>query len=577
VILVEKPYQEIVMTMMYANHLKPDTFTQAEKLPGTNQEQNSAGGYTYVLDDFGQMARFLILGTEGGTYYASEKKLTRENAACVERCLAKNSIRAIDLIVDISVNGRAPKNDPAIFALALAASYNRETLNALHVYGPEDVRKYALSHLNAVCRTGTHLFQFVEACEVLRGWGKGLRNAVGNWYTEKTSDSLAYQLTKYQQRNGWSHRDVLRKAHVTPKDKLQDALFRYVITGKPGDRTFGRVVKRKNQRSEPAIYGPVGYLPDLIVAVEEAKKATEASEIARLIRDKGLVREVIPTQFLNDLDVWDALLRSGKGMPITAMVRNLGKMTSIGLLKTFSEGSKHVIETLTNPEILKASRIHPIALLMAHKIYAQGHGDKGSLIWTPNPLVANALEHAFYASFGHVEPTGKRFVIGVDVSGSMTWTSSKVVGTPFVAREAAAAMAMVIARTEPWCFIGGFHDSLVDLKITALDSLDSVMKKMGDCPAGPTDCAVPILWADKQVIQADCFVTMTDCETWAGKIHPSVALKNYRKKTGIFAKNAVFGFSATNVTIADPKDAGSMDFVGLDSATPQVLSEFVKG
>ena len=50
--------------------------------------------------------------------YASERQLTVENARCVEACLAADAARAVGTIVAISDAGRAPKNDPAIFALA---------------------------------------------------------------------------------------------------------------------------------------------------------------------------------------------------------------------------------------------------------------------------------------------------------------------------------------------------------------------------------------------------------------------------------------------------------------------------
>jgi 60 kDa SS-A/Ro ribonucleoprotein len=35
--------------------------------------------------------------------------------------------------------------------------------------------------------------------------------------------------------------------------------------------------------------------------------------------------------------------------------------------------------------------------------------------------------------------------------------------------------------------------------------------------------------------------------------------------------------TANDVSIADPKDAGMMDFVGFDSAAPQIMSDFIKG
>src|SRR5450756_2367141 len=94
---------------------------QSQPIPGSRQVPNSAGGYAYPIDDWARLQRFLVLGTEAGTYYATEQKLSRENAEAVVRCIAADGRRTVDQIVEVSRAGRAPKNGPAIFALALAA------------------------------------------------------------------------------------------------------------------------------------------------------------------------------------------------------------------------------------------------------------------------------------------------------------------------------------------------------------------------------------------------------------------------------------------------------------------------
>ena len=94
--------------------------------------------------------------------------------------------------------------------------------------------------------------------------------------------------------------------------------------------------------------------------------------------------------------VWDALL---KKMPMTAMIRNLNKMTAIGLLEEYNEQVQSVCEKLRNEEQLKKARIHPFNVLLALKQYESGHGDKGSLTWKANTKITKALEDAFYLSF----------------------------------------------------------------------------------------------------------------------------------------------------------------------------------
>ena len=96
------------------------------------------------------------------------------------------------------------------------------------------------------------------------------------------------------------------------------------------------------------------------------------------------------------LQIWRALLRK---MPLTAMIRNLGRMTSIGLLTGNNEETTNICNKLRDETVLAKARIHPFNVLVALKIYMDGHGERGSLTWEPNELIAEALESAFYLSF----------------------------------------------------------------------------------------------------------------------------------------------------------------------------------
>src|SRR5829696_10446896 len=86
-------------------------------IPGSDQVPNSAGGFAWAVDEWTRLRRFLVLGSEGGSYYASQWKLTRENALSIESCVRAGGKRAVEEIVRVSEEGLAPKNDPALFAL----------------------------------------------------------------------------------------------------------------------------------------------------------------------------------------------------------------------------------------------------------------------------------------------------------------------------------------------------------------------------------------------------------------------------------------------------------------------------
>lgn len=529
--------------MTYSKDLKPGVCT--EKVHGQNMIKGLGGGYGFEVDDLERLRRFLILGHEGGTYYADQRKLTVESVECLDRLAQSNPIGCVMEIANVSKAGRAPKNDPAIFALAYLASKTGTSVSLL-----------AMERLKDVCRTGTHLFDFLNNCKDLgRGWGSAFKREVGEWFNRHPM-SLAKQVTKYQQRNGWTMRDVLRKCHFNSPD--QNQVLRYVT-------------QRDKWWNEPC--NSEDPVTAFLLAVEEAKNpATTNGRRADLIREFELQREHMPTEALNDLDVWEALLEK---MPLTALIRNLGKMTSMGLLKPLSAASQRVANTLRDTEALKDQRVHPVAILLASRVYQSGHGVQGSLSWNPVQPIVGALDDAFYLAFDHVEPTNKRFLLGVDCSGSMEGWAANCVGSPLIkARIAAAVMAMLGARTEPNTHICGFSTSFIPLNIHSRMSLNEVIRVTQNVPFGRTNCAAPIEYATNNNLDVDCFCIYTDNETNHGS-HPYDALRRYRDKTGIPAKLAVFGFANSNFSVAKPDDKGMMDFVGFDAAVPTLLSEFV--
>lgn len=529
------------MTIDYSKHFQTRETPQYEKIPGKVMVKNSAGGYVYPVDAWAQLQRFLIIGTEGGTYYTREPQLTKENAQGAFECIQTDGERVVKMVVEISHEGRAPKNDPALFVLAMCAGT-----------GPAPTRKAALAALPQVARIGTHLFTFANYVQAFRGWGRGLRDAVANWYQDKPVDKLAYQAIKYQQRGGWSHRDLLRLAHPKTDDKARNAIYKWIVSG----------------------YEEGGNdLPEQIVAMELAKEPAQTGQsIANLIKTYNLPREAIPTEYLDEYAVWEALFMK---MPITAMIRNLGKMTSIGLLEDFGYILK-ACEKLTDPEILRKGRVHPITILAALRVYKEGRGFRGSLTWNPSGDVLDALDDAFYLAFKNVEPSGQRIMIGLDVSSSMDW--SNVQGLPFMtARDAACTMAMVTYKAEKQVHTMAFATKFQPLDISRKQRLDGVINSCKALNFGGTDCALPMIYALKNKIKVDLFAVYTDNETWAGHIHPSQALQQYREQMDIPARLVVAGMASNGFSIADPTDAGMMDVVGFDTAAPQVISQFAKG
>ncbi|MHB9133131.1 MAG: TROVE domain-containing protein [Armatimonadota bacterium] len=533
---------------------------QSQAIPGSNQVANDAGGFAWALDSWQQLDRFLVLGTEGGTFYAEEKSLTVEAATNVVQLLHEDGVRVVTRVREISEAGRAYKNDPALFALALAFAV-----------GDPATRLAAVNALPAIARTGTHLFTFLEYADSMRGWGRGLRRAVAGWYDKQSPEALAYQVTKYMQRNGWSHRDALRLAHPKATDAVRNALYAYVVG--------------KGTLPDGALETPWGYLQ---AVARVADTNTPLDEVCRLITEYRLPREVLPTGLLNEYVIWEMLLEQ---MPMTAMIRNLATMTRVGALSPLGAGVKTVCARLGDRERLRKARIHPVQILAALKTYAQGQGVRGQHRWTPVQDVVDALDQAFYLTFDNVEPTGQRIMLAVDISGSMGFGT--INGVPgLTPRDAAAALSLVTAATEPnrvivgftegtrpsqWSQSHGLGSGISPLKISPRQRLDEVTRYMADLPMGGTDCALPMVWALEQKLPVDAFIVLTDSETWAGNIHPAQALQQYRQQMKIPAKFIVVGMTSNGFTIGDPRDAGTLNVVGFSPDVPGIISDFIRG
>ncbi|MDX2077887.1 MAG: TROVE domain-containing protein [bacterium] len=545
------------MVKKYLQNMLPNQPTpQSQPILGANQVPNSAGGYSWAIGQWEGLRRFLILGSEGGSYYANEYMLTLENTKNLQACIQADGLRTVREIIAISTEGRAARPDTAIFALAMATAL-----------GDDATRQEALKVMPDVCRTGTHLFSFVETVQTLRGWGRGLRRSVANWYNAKTARDVAYQVVKYRQRGGWTHRDTLRKAHPIAVTETHDALFKWLTH--PEQATWAADETVPNDEALAYIH-----------AFERVQRAKTADEVIKLIADYRLTREALPTDWLREISVWDALLQD---MPMTAMIRNLGVMSKVGLLVAGSNASQMVTKRLTDGEALRKARVHPISILSAMRVYRLGYSLKGGFVrhdaeqeWQPVATVLDALDTAFELAFKTIQPTNKSTMLALDVSASMS--GGMIAGIPALTpREGSGAMALVTARTEPNYMFTAFSHTMIPLNISAKMRLDTVIEAISNIPFGGTDCALPMIYALENKLSVETFVIYTDSETWFGKIHPAQALREYREKMGIPARLIVVGMVGNKFTIADPTDSGMLDVVGFDSAAPELMADFARG
>lgn len=507
------------------------------------QVVNNTGGFVFEVDPKTRLERFLILGVDGGTYYASEENLTQQNVSWLEDLVRRDWALVLNTVLDVSVNGRAYRNGPAIFVLALV-------LNV----GSNEAKNKVVEIAPKIARTATMAYDLAGYIENLGGWGRAKRRAIAEWFTSKTPDELAYQAVKYRQRNGWTLRDLMRLSHPVGVDQ-----------------NVGNFILGKEYLTYQS--------PEVLAGFEIMQDASTVNSVVGILNEyTNLPWETIPTQFLKDPEIWKTLFYNGQ-LRGQALVRNVVKLEKLGAFKDMKFVSDFA-NKLTDVEMIRKTRLHPMQFALAYITYTQGQRDRSrsgwgggrNKDWSTTARIVDALEAGFYSSFQNVQPSNKYVRIGVDVSSSMTWGFAGE--TDLTAAQAAGLMSMVIARTEPNYEIVGFASTLKDLGITANTSLSQAMSKVQNHNFGATNPG--LLMQSAKSTGAESFIVITDNEVNSGN-HPSTLLKKYRNETGINAQLIVMGMTATNFSIADPLDRGMLDVVGFDTNTPKVVSDFMSG
>lgn len=458
-----------------------------------------------------RLARFLRFGSEDGTYFVPSRAPKLEDVPATLICLKADGLRVVRAIVEVSLAAKIVKSEPCLFVLALAASpdfASAETVSA------------ALSAVPQIARTGAQLCAFAAFAENLRGWGRGLRSAIAQWYLSQSASELAYRMLESMEHNGWSHRDLLRLSHPKAATAVHNALFQWAVDGELGHLATPEILASDLRQVR-------GY--------ELAKKSASEDEVAQLIEENRLTFPMIPAQWLDSALVWEALLPS---LSFEDLVSQLGRLTEVGLLESQSPVTALVVARLIDRKRIRNSRIHPAALVAALDAYR--------LEPAAVPNVVDALEDAFYLAFENLEPIGDRIYLALDCAS----------------RES-AALAMSYARREPRCMVW-------PAGITRQDNLDHVCAVIAD-QRQFFDPSLAMRDAENRGFAVDAFLIVTTNCPRLGH-----SLERYRRSSGIAAKLVVIDPGSETCYATDPADALQLGIVGFDASVPQVVAEFLR-
>ena len=290
-----------------------------------------------------------------------------------------------------------------------------------------------------------------------------------------------------------------------------------------------------------------------------------------LIRKYRLSREHVPTHMMDSCDVWMALLQN---MGATAMLRNLNKLTSLGLLKADSPGSALLLKKLRDLPGLEQARVGPLDILVSADVYSQGTGDLGKLTWTPQPWVVAALDQCFSAYTLHLAqsatPSKYRVLLGIDMRASMLVKVGSTTG-----RKAAAATALVWKRLNPhWRFVGFSENGCIPIEIDASTSLVDCISHFESIAPGPADIGSLIADAADRLEVYDAFVAFTAQGSFRSSEPLEDQMSLYRQivKCNDSALFSVTMSSTPTCTIETDADSGLHDCVFSSSLLEELLS-----
>lgn len=146
------------LTKHYQTRLTRLVTPQAERNPGTRLLARAADLPMWPANEWERFDRFLIYGSERGTYYMRKRTLSVEHAANARACISADGPRAVRRIVELSAMGRVVSNEPCLFALAMCAAF-----------GNEAARTMALEAVPEVARTSDEARQFGRYLDSMRG------------------------------------------------------------------------------------------------------------------------------------------------------------------------------------------------------------------------------------------------------------------------------------------------------------------------------------------------------------------------------------------------------------------------
>jgi 60 kDa SS-A/Ro ribonucleoprotein len=171
----------------------------------------------------------------------------------------------------------------------------------------------------------------------------------------------------------------------------------------------------------------------------------------------------------------------------------------------FQTHAEYTAERLTNAEALRKAKILPFQLYTAYRMFDAK---------TPaEQMVSEALVAAMDAAFVNLPDLGGTVCIAPDVSGSMSGVIAKMTKVRYI--DIAGIFAAALLKANPRALVLPFENKVVDVKLSARDSLMTNADKLARIGGGGTAVSAPVSHLLDRKIKVDTFIGITDNIEWA--------------------------------------------------------------
>lgn len=546
-----------------------------------------------------RLRRFLRTGLEGGRYQAGgaaaagATKFSSESAPTVHALLQEG--RGLEVVKELVKLSESPAGGRPSLVCLEALAY---TLALCAASDHRPTKKAAYAAFPQVCGCPVQLFavtRYLEAVSEGTGWGRAHRRAVAHWYTEEAvagggARQLAARATRVVRRHRWTHADLLRLAHVRPPQHRPGValVLCYLSRGLPAaTKMLEALEEKEGEEGKPSLdRAEAEEVMAYLRAVHEVRHTQDEQVAARLLEEHQLALQHVPSHLLRSKEVWLGLLRR---LPLDQLAEHIPRLARGGMLHR-SPLVGALVERLRAAAECSPPPLGPLdtyalskSLESGHQKQQQGGASGGKHHHHHQHRSAQQLAEVLAAlhqhSFKAVSPSGKRYLVAVDVRGPMAHGRALGLGGAVTPAEASALVLQALLKTgDPVTAVAFSARGLTTLAVDAETSLADISRRMRETPMGPVDVSLPLRWAKEEGRPYDVVLVCTDNQTQGWASHPAQALKEYREACKLpQARFVVCAMCSRGFSLAAPDEMGMLDIAGCDGNTLQLIQDFARG